>query len=210
MQTVNNRALVGFALALGLVAGLWYFLRTRGDSSRSAEVQPKVAASPESPATAPAAPTADSPAAKPKVTKLTPDERKQLAERIAHAKAARSANTAPAPSLPPNEDGLANDLKTNIRSAMREVIPFLSDCYVKAMPTLENPKSISIKAELTLTGDPDVGTLIDAKQIFDDLGKPLPAGFDDCLRSTFQTLQLPPLAEGDEVKVTYPFVFEDR
>ena len=36
---------------------------------------------------------------------------------------------------------------------------------------------------------------------------PLPAGFDDCLRSTLQTLELPPLAEGNEVKVTYPFMF---
>jgi hypothetical protein len=36
---------------------------------------------------------------------------------------------------------------------------------------------------------------------------PLPASFDECLRTTLESLELPPLAEGDTVRVTYPFVF---
>ena len=67
---------------------------------------------------------------------------------------------------------------------------------------------VTVAAHLRLVGDPDVGTLIDdAGPLADATGQPLPAAFDDCLRGTFQTLALPPLAEGDEVSVTYPFVF---
>src|SRR5438270_14063611 len=95
--------------------------------------------------------------------------------------------------------------KETIRDAMKEVQQQLLECYESALPTLAR-KDFGIKAEMTLTGDPDVGTLIDAKQLFDDQGQPLDAKLDDCLRSTFQSLELPPLAEGDEIKVAYPFV----
>jgi hypothetical protein len=66
---------------------------------------------------------------------------------------------------------------------------------------------LEIQAHLTLDGDRDAGTIIDAQQLFDQDDQPLPAIFDDCLRSTFQRLQLPPLTEGDRVEVTYPFLF---
>ena len=68
-------------------------------------------------------------------------------------------------------------------------------------------EQLELVAELTLTGDPDVGTLIDAKELADKAGTKLPATFDDCLRTTFQSLALPPLKGGDIVTVHYPFVF---
>jgi hypothetical protein len=152
-----------------------------------------------------------------KVTKLAPAQRKQLADRIANAKATRSSHApssndairAPAaPSLPAEAVAAnqAETLKVEIRSAMREVIPLLAECYQAEMDNIAEP-STKVVAELTLTGDADVGTLIDAKQVFDDNGNPLSTKFDDCLRTTFQSLALPPLAEGDHFEVRYPFLF---
>ena len=42
----------------------------------------------------------------------------------------------------------------------------------------------------------------------DEHGQPLPAELDDCLRGTLQTIQLPPLREGD--KLTVKYVFSDE
>jgi hypothetical protein len=160
------------------------------------------------------------------VTKLgSVEERKLLAERIEKARADRAsiatsnagtsgtsgsvamATHAPAPPRLPEQAPEISAVE--IRSAMRDVIPILTECYETALPTLTSPR-LEITAELTLTGDPDIGTLIDAKQIADKTGQPLPAGFDDCLRSTFQTLALPPLQEGDQIEVRYPFLFDNQ
>ena len=145
-------------------------------------------------------------------TKLEPDERKQLAGRITQAQAERGALSAakrpslpdsPAPTLDPAHP---DETKTTIRTAMREVVPLLGECYEKAIPTLGTHET-KVAAKLTLTGDPDIGTIIDAHQILDDAGKPLPASFDDCLRDTMQHIALPPLEGGDTLDVNYPFVF---
>lgn len=198
------------AVILGLCAiagALWYLRRSSAARESSAAPVPN-----EPPAESAAH---ERPIAK--VTKLAPIERKQLADRIATAPATRSSTTpvardvirAPAaPSLPADAIAAnhAETLRVEIRSAMREVIPLLADCYQAEMDQIAEPRT-KIVAELTLTGDPDVGTLVDAKQLFDDAGKPLSTKFDDCLRSTFQSLALPPLAEGDQIEVHYPFLF---
>ena len=142
------------------------------------------------------------------------DERRRVADQIAAARAARAAISAPQrPSLPEPEPAAelwSDDLdtaKTTIKDAMLAVRPDISKCYEDAIPTLANP-DIVVKARMTFSGDPDIGTLIDADQLFDDdTGEPLPAKFDDCLRSTFQSFELPPLAEGDQIVVNYPFTF---
>ena len=135
--------------------------------------------------------------------------REQLANQIANAKARRAAQPRPsnlAPTTVSDDDG---DLdKDTLRGAMREVVPFLTDCYEAARPTL-GADHLSIQAHFTITGDRDVGSVIDAKQLFDDQNNPLPAKLDDCLRSTFQTLELPPLGDGNSVDVTYPLLFSD-
>ena len=102
-----------------------------------------------------------------------------------------------------------DDIKTTLRTAMQEALPFLSGCYEKALPKLARPK-LTISTHMTLTGDPDVGTLIDVEQLFDDNGTALPAALDACLRDALQSLELPPLAEGDKVSVTYPFMFDQN
>jgi hypothetical protein len=193
------------AVALALVAAYWYFRRPA--SPKAAPDAPPPPAKVVAAAEAPSAPAAGAGRAVEHVTKLaTPEERRRLADRIAAAKTARAATHAPAaPELPPAEED-APISKTAIRDAMREVIPHLAECYDAAIPTLPG-NQLELVAELTLTGDPDIGTIIDAKELSDKAGTKLPATFDDCLRSTFQSLALPPLAEGDTVTVHYPFVF---
>lgn len=141
----------------------------------------------------------------------SPAARTQLEQQIAAAAQTRREVTAhaptPAPRLPPLPAVPAGDLdKDTIRRAMREVVPFLIQCFEAAMPTLP-ADTLSIRAHLTITGDRDVGAIIDAKQLFDEDEKPLPPKLDDCLRSTLQTLELPPLGDGSSVEVDYPFVF---
>lgn len=208
VSTNMKRAAVVVVLA-GIGFGVWYWRKTSTST-----------AAPAAKKSATAAPAATGSPSRPieHVTKLAPTERQQLADRIAAAQQKRQAspNTGAAavsaperPHLPEAGSGEPAISKTQIRDAMREVIPILSECYQAAIPTLKEP-DISITAHIMLTGDPDVGTLIDADQILDEAGQPLPAKFDDCLRSTFQSLALPPLAEGDKLEVHYPFRFEQH
>jgi RNA polymerase sigma-70 factor (ECF subfamily) len=148
----------------------------------------------------------------------SPAERTQLEQQIATAAQTRREVTAhvptPAPRLPtpepqPPTPGVVADGdmdKETIRGAMREVVPFLIQCYETAMPTLA-ADHLRIHAHFTIMGDRDVGAIIDAKQLFDEDEKPLPPKLDDCLRSTLQTLELPPLGDGSAVEVDYPFLF---
>ena len=209
------------------------------------------------------------------VTRLSsPEERREVANEIAAAAKARHAAATPAsvpsptPAPPPSAQPAlpaadAQTIVTPLRDAMREALPLLAECYTKALPTLANSR-LSVAAHLRLTGDPDVGTLIDADQLYDDVDKsgerptrsaaaggakvvdksgerptrsaaaggakvddksgerptrsaaeggakvvdkPLPSELDSCLRDTLQQLELPPLAEGDKIDVTYPLAF---
>jgi hypothetical protein len=206
-----KRAAVVVAIA-GIAVAVWYLRKPRPSAAAKEPASPVTSTAP-----APARPID-------KVTKLgSPAERKQLADRIAAAQAARKSGTtlsggaaghAPAaPRLPdnlPDDDGSSTPIsKTEIRAAMREVIPHLSECYQAALPTLPDP-NIEITAKMTLTGDPDIGTVIDADQVFHKDGSPLPTKFDDCLRATFMSLALPPLAEGSKIEVHYPFRFSTQ
>ncbi len=194
-------------IAVAVVAALavvWYLRRHDPASTAHAAVTPAAAAS-----------TATPQATKPPqhATRITPEERRQVADRIAAAQAARTTGgaaavsaparpTLPRPTLDPDD---VDTFKTTIRGAMHEVIPLIADCYDKAGSAV--PDELTVRAHLQLTGDPDIGTLVDAPSATDDHEAALPAAFDDCLRSTLQTIELPPLAEGNAVSVTYPFVF---
>jgi hypothetical protein len=206
MSVWSSMKRVGIAVALAaLVGSIWFLQRPRGRAVADDDPPP--------PQLAPSPPAAGSQApakAIDKVTKLRDaDARKELADRIASAHAARaSTRAAPMPRLAddavePPETAIA---KTVIRTAMRELVPHISKCYEAAIPTLPSP-NLNMTAQLTLTGDPDIGTIVDAKALTDDKGTPLPAALDDCFRSTFQLMALPPLAEGDTIDVRYPFVF---
>jgi len=139
-------------------------------------------------------------------------ERQQLADQIAAAQAARGSGAAAHAPRPPSlpaatlDPDRPEDMKTVIRSTMRDAIPLIADCYTQAMPQIPEDET-KVAAKITLISDPDVGTIVDAHQISDDQGRPLLASFDDCLRNTMQQLALPPIANGGQIDVTYPFTF---
>jgi hypothetical protein len=147
------------------------------------------------------------------------EERRDLAERIGAAQATRRAARAAHHSTLTSADstdqgsfgsGHEGDMdKDVIKGAMHEVLPFLSDCYGDARGTTLTADHLEVKAHFTLTGDPDIGTLIDAKQLEDDAKHPLPSKLDDCMRAAIQTLELPPLGDGDTIEVDYPLMFSD-
>lgn len=196
------RVALALVVAAALAIGIWFLLRDR-------DHRPDSATSAETGASAPAS----SPSAKPRVpthvTKLTPEERKRTADRIAAAHAARVASsTTPRPSLPAPDKLDSNDLDhvgTTVLAAMKEAIPFLAECYKQ-----HGHGAMTAAAMMTLTGDPDIGTVIDADQITEEDGKPIDPKLDDCLRGTMQTLALPPLTEGDRIKIKYSFKFDEH
>jgi RNA polymerase sigma-70 factor (ECF subfamily) len=167
-----------------------------------------------------AAPTAPALVPPQHVRKLSnADERRELAAHIAAAQAARKTAPAPRRSALGSSDstdqgsfgsGHEGDMdKDVIRGAMQEVLPFLADCYGDARATTLKADHLEVRAHFTLTGDPDIGTVIDAKQLVDDHDHALPTKLDDCIRGTLQTLELPPLGDGDTIEVDYPLAFSD-
>jgi RNA polymerase sigma-70 factor (ECF subfamily) len=204
---VMKHVMIGAAIAvLGGVAAWQLPARPATTDTRAAGASATLpgARAPASPASTLATPPRH-------VTRLaTAAERRRVADQIASSRRANSDGPAVTPA-PRRSDAsgasLAEGLdRTTLRNAMQEVIPFLQRCYEAELPTLASNR-LELNAQLTFDGDRDVGTIIEAHQLFDDDNQPLPATLDDCLRSTFQTLQLPPLAEGDRVEVSYPFLF---
>jgi len=157
----------------------------------------------------------------------SPEQRQQIAERIAAAHAAAPASgssvasgsaspSAPAPRVatsappppslppgPPPADGELARASVPLRDALTEAIPLLADCY-----PAEARASQRATVLMSLVGD-DKGTLVDADNLVDEHGKPLAPELDDCLRSTLRSMQLPPLAEGGDLHIQYSFRFDD-
>lgn len=129
-------------------------------------------------------------------------DRMRVEQRIADARAARaraagaSSGTSP-PQLPPATGGIES-LPPKALDALKEAIPYLSECFGSDSP--RNPI-----VQMTLEGDPDVGTLIDPGQMTDDKGAAISGPLADCLQTTLQSLELPPLAEGSTVRLQYSF-----
>jgi hypothetical protein len=200
-----RRTWIGIALAIGVLAALWWWRGGRHTTSST----------PVGTGSATEAHTGTAPASRPPahVTQLAPEDRQRLADRIAAAQAARKAHPVhaapPAPSLPPVEAPHDLDhVQADVLQAMKEAIPFLAACYKEHAPSSAKA-GLTAVAQMTLTGDPDIGTVVDADQIYDDRHQPLAKDLDDCLRATMQTLALPPLEEGDTVRIQYSFAFDD-
>ncbi len=201
MKNVAVIALIGGAIVL------WYLRRDRAAPPAAAATTGSAAT------TTPASPTTRPPA---HVKRVTPEERRVLASQIEKARVGRAAMSAPAgPSLTPQpapslaQPALSADdpdqFRTTMRAAMTEVIPYIADCYNLHADSV--PDELNVVAKLTLLGDPDIGTLINTEGLTDDNEAALPSDFDLCMRDSLAGLQLPALAEGEEIKVTYPFMF---
>lgn len=146
-----------------------------------------------------------------RIHRLEPAERDQLAAKIAAARAARAARgsgtPSPAPAIPDHIDEL--DLEhapVDLKDALDDSIPILSDCYRTLDGADARPGATAIVL-MTLRGDPEIGTLVDPDQITDPDGKPLDPRLSDCLKTTLQSLELPPLRQDQELPIQYTFVF---
>ena len=135
-----------------------------------------------------------------RVVRLTPDERLRVASQIQTAQKAHAA-TRP-PRLPASSPGSGDDgdamatakqVLTQLQNVSDDIRASVAEC-AKYAPDLK-----SFTAQITLTGDPDIGTLIDAPTpSVGSNGQQMPAAFDDCIRGQLQTLELPPMKTGDK------------
>ena len=139
------------------------------------------------------------------VRRLTSDERRRLGEQIAaarqRARAAAVGSAAVDDDLIPVEQ-VARPLKEGLEAA----IPLLAACYEQQPGGAAAREAAAL---MTMTSDPELGTVIDTDGITDAGGKPLAAKLDECLRDTIDSLALPSLgARGGRVKLQYTFKFD--
>lgn len=208
-----NRYLIGVLLALS-VAGAWLLARSRGAGSANAPSPERadVASESASGVTLPPARPATAPPFE-RVVRLTPEQHHELVARIAAARARRTAAAAapalptegalgggtPAPALPATM-ATPQQVLEELQANLGEVKEYVAECVAKYGANVKR-----FKANLTLTGDPDIGSLIDATGLVGPDGAPVPAQLDDCVRSQLQTLALPPIKSGDGFSVSYDF-----
>jgi len=204
-------ALAGAALAVVLVV----VLRGRG---APAELAPRADGAardtPGSAATAGEGPRAASPSPGDtrRVRRLTPEERRQLGAQIAaHRQAAREAAARAATSRnqpPPPDDAVVplEQVGKPLQDALQESISLLAECYRQLPGGGSSLRSAT--ALLTMTSDPELGTVIDTGAIRGPDGRPLDAKLDTCMRDTIDSLALPPLGAGGKLDLQYTFDFD--
>jgi RNA polymerase sigma-70 factor (ECF subfamily) len=218
---IMKKLVITAVIAVVAAGAIWHWYpRTPASAAPARATAATSNATPQAGAPAFTAPTTPALPPPQHVRKLaSTDERRELAARIATAQATRNAARAPRHSLLGSADSTDQGSfgsdhegemdKDVIRGAMKEVLPYLADCYGQARATTLHTDHLEIHAHFTLTGDPDIGTVIDANQLFDDDKQALPTKLDDCIRSTLQTLELPALGDGDTIEVDYPLIFSD-
>jgi RNA polymerase sigma factor (sigma-70 family) len=208
---MGTHKIVITTVAVAAVAGsaLWIGTRTNASSTRpAAATAPSVVQQPNTTA----APVANGeprsrlrverlPSKEARVTLLAAirDARKQRAS----SATAGAGGASMAPSLPSEVGDLD---KQYIRSAVKEILPLLTECYESGLE--RNPQLAGkILVEFTIEGEPGVGGVvgessIDPKQ--SDLDDP---AVRECIQETMYALQIDPPTNGGSVLVRYPFTF---
>lgn len=152
--------------------------------------------------------TSPSPAQPPpetRVRRLSAAEHQQLAERIAAARArarqAEATQATPSPALPGSDDDVIRieQVSATVRKALDDSIPILGECFHD-----KQPDQIAVVL-MTMYSDPSVGMVIDTAEMTDEDGNPLSRELDDCLRTTIESLGLPPLDVGGHLPVQYSY-----
>ncbi|HSD90654.1 MAG TPA: hypothetical protein VLB44_24185, partial [Kofleriaceae bacterium] len=153
VRVSSNMKRLGIALALAAIAAsVWYLRKPRSTNAASSADPPPAATGVARDVTAS---TARPPHPIDHVTRLaSAEERQKLADQIASAQSTRghggrAATSAPTPPRLP--EGAVEDTpisRTQIRDAMREVIPIIKECYEKAIPTLKDP-NVNFTATIT-------------------------------------------------------------
>lgn len=163
------------------------------------------------PHTAPSAGSAEAPAQpgeapQGQVRRLTRDERRRLGEQIAASRQrARAAEPGTATGSADDDIIPVEQAGKPLKDGLTEAIHLLAECYQK------QPDGDAIReaaALMTMTSDPDLGTVIDTDGIKDAAGNPIAPKLDECLRDTIDSLALPPLGRGGKLKVQYTFKFD--
>ncbi len=133
--------------------------------------------------------------------------RAALLERMRAARARGSASTSSVSSTTPPTLPLPGRLeRADVQKGVRDLIPLLAECYDAALPRLTK-KAGGITVHMVFTGEPEIGTLIQAAEIAGDDHLAKDAGLVECLQQTMLSIELPPMAESGEVTVTYPIEF---
>ncbi len=198
----------GIALAVAVAIAIAVYFATRGREASAPSASPGSAGS----ATTSASPAAHAPerALPPRhvTTLASAEERARVASEIAAARAAR-AHAAPAPpSLPAQHEVDVKSYAQGLQRALQDVTPYLDACYDAARGSGARGERTAM-VRMSLVGDRDVGTLIDTGTMVDANQQPLEPDLASCLKTTLESLELPPLAEGDELKIQYRFQLGD-
>ena len=189
---MNHTLRFAVAAVLCALAVWWYLRRTE---RASPPVPPPVATLDAGAVSAPAAapPSPASTDTAPRFRSIDPTRRRAILSRMAAARAARARGTAvpaaaaadPAP-LPGTVDADA------VLDSFLPLIPSFKDCYARRA----NPAVTSLRVELSLSlvGDPDVGTLVDAIAVDGDAAVRADPDLATCLRETALAIELPPMS----------------
>ncbi len=214
MRMSHLLVIAGAALVLALGLFLWMRAPGTAEAPRQGSVAgPGPAAGAGSGAGEPGR-TAEAPArpgAVRHVRRLTPEDRRRLGEQIAAARrrareAAADARAVPAAAPLPEDVVVPLEAAGKpLRDALDESVSLLAECYPR------QPGGAAIRnatALMTMTSDPELGTVIDTGAIQDADGRPLDPKLDECMRDTIDSLALPPLGEGGKLELQYTFRFD--
>jgi hypothetical protein len=200
-----KRLVIGLVIVVALALLYWLFTqRTTSTNATSSQASPASGTGysdvGNSASERAAATHGSTPHSNQRVVRLTPAERVRVASQIQTAQKAHAA-TQP-PRLPASSPGSGDDgdamatakqVLTQLQNVSDDIRASVAEC-AKYAPDLK-----SFTAQITLTGDPDIGTLIDAPApSVGSNGQQVPAAFDNCIRGQLQTLELPPMKTGDK------------
>jgi hypothetical protein len=190
------RNVIAFLVALGIVAAIFWFTRSKKDQP----APPVVATASGSSTTAVSSVPAKIDVSK--VRKLDKETRRQLGEQIAAARERARTTTTTTNGEPALEAPLVlEDVGPSLQDKLREAIPILAACFPQ--------DAQAATAMMTLLTDPELGTVIDTEAITGEDGAPLDATIDTCLRDTIDSLALPPLGpKGGQLPLKYTFTFD--
>ncbi|CAN5895669.1 hypothetical protein BH11MYX3_BH11MYX3_16580 [soil metagenome] len=198
---------IGIVAVLALAGGaIW--LGTRRGSSGAAPAR-QLATQPIGSSSPAGASTGAGSRAVPRVHRVSdPAQRTAMLEAIRQQRTRRtggasssSAGSAPAPELP----GVDMD-KGYVRSAVRELIPLLSECYEEG---LERDPHLAgdVVVDFTIEGEPGVGGVIGNSTVVPERSTIADPAVRECIQETMYAIQIDPPAGGGMVRVTYPFAF---
>lgn len=197
-MTQKARTIVMLAVvALALVS---VFLWNRRELRYEATSEPVASGSAAAAGSSTTTPASD------KLRRIDKPTRAALLERMRSARARGSSSPPPPPALPALPPLPGKLAATDVRKAVRELVPLLAECYDAALPRLTKQDG-GITISLLFSGEPEVGTLIQSAEITGDDNLTKDAELVECFQHTLLSIELPPMAERGEVTVTYPIKF---